>query len=443
MKKIFKSILAISCAAVSMFGLSACGDKGANPYIKPESTTLGAPKETTTISFDERDNAKTLSASAEKFASDFASLAYNEYDKDTNFTVAPVSVYMALSLAAQCADGNTRSEILSALGVSYDQLLNGFSDYYRSLFADYKYEGKTIGTIDFSNSIWLDNSLKTKQACVDTLAEKFHCYSYKVGFYDDNPAANAAIREFVKDKTKGLINQDFKLGKETLFALINTLYLKDIWNSLGDELNYTDQTYDFVNYDASTTKTKLLQGSYNKGRIYECDEFSTFFTSTANGNKIKFILPNEGFGVDDIFTAENLAEINSITNYEAVDNTNKIVYNTRCLFPEFTAEYDDDIIALLRQMGINDLFSVKDCNYTALTETNAYCSSVVHVTKLKVDKIGVEGAAVTIIANDGESMPPYFDYEHKYSDFVIDKSFGFILTDKYDNTLFSGVVKKV
>ncbi|MDE7439540.1 MAG: hypothetical protein K2N23_03435, partial [Clostridia bacterium] len=407
MKKILKGVLAISCAALGAFGLSACGN------AEPKSTVLGSPQDTTTIEYTERDTVKvkTISESAEKFAADFASLAYKNYKDDTNFTVAPVSVYMALSLAAQCAGGDTQSEILSALGVSYDQLLNGFSDYYRSLFAEYTYEGKIKGMIDFSNSIWLDNSAAVKQNCVDTLAEKFHCYSYKADFMSDNKSANEAVRQFVKDKTKGLIDRDFKLSTDTLFALINTLYLKDIWNAFGDELLLTNKVYDFSNYDSSVKKTKLLRGYYNSGRVYEGKNYNTFFTSTNNGNKIKFILPKNGNSVDDIFTAENLAEINSITDYNAVDDVNKIKYYTRCLFPEFTAEYDEDIRGLLKEMGISSMFSFATCDFSELVSVPTCCTKVVHATKLKVDKTGMEGAAVTVIGVDASAPPPVIEYE--------------------------------
>ena len=94
-------------------------------------------------------------------------------------------------------------------------------------------------------------------------------------------------------------------------------------------------------------------------------------------------------------------------------------------------------------MGINDLFSVDECNYSTLTDDSAYCSSVTHVAKLNVDKTGIEGAAVTIMEDDGTAEPPEKEYEDIYLDFIIDRAFGFILSDRYDNTLFSGVVKKV
>ena len=437
MKKFCKSILAISCVAVSLFSLSGCG--------KAKATLLGSPKDITTISYSDRqsDRVKTVANSAEKFAADFASAAFSAYGEEANFAVAPVSVYMALSLAAQCAEGNTRAEILSALGITYDQLVSGFDDYFRSLFAEYKVDGKVIGTISLSNSIWLDNSLTAKQNCIDILADKFDCYSYKTGFYENNKAANLAVREFVKDKTRGLIDRDFELTKDTMFAIINTLYIKDIWNQFGNDLGFTSNTYKFINYDDSKINTKLLQGYYRNGRVYEGESYQTFFTSTENGNKIKFILPKDGFSVDDIFTVDNLYEINAINDYNSIDEANKIIYHTRCLFPEFSAGYDNCVNALLKGMGIEDLFNVDDCDYSTLTEDKAYCSKVIHVTNLTVDRKGMEGAAVTIMQNDSSAAPPEREYEDVYLDFVIDRAFGFILSDRYDNTLFSGVVKKV
>ena len=50
----------------------------------------------------------------------------------------------------------------------------------------------------------------------------------------------------------------------------------------------------------------------------------------------------------------------------------------------------------------------------------------------------IEGAAVTIVAVDTESVEMY-----EYHDFVIDRAFGYLVTDKYDNILFSGVVNRI
>lgn len=439
MRKLFAGVLAVSLIVISSLSVVACGD-----LTKPKSSVLGKPKAVTQLPNEERKagSVRIISESAEKFAAEFAPIAYKDCKRESNFVVAPVSVYMALSLAAQCSVGNTRSEILSALGVTYEQLNGGFADYYRSLFNESKYNGKTTGLTAFSNSIWLDSNLNAKQDCIETLADNYYCYSYSADFNNDNKAANKAVREFVKDNTKGLIDKNFELSRDTLFALINTLYFKSIWNCFGDELDFTDTEYDFINYNETTTNTKLLRGYYCRGKIYEDKAYKTFFTSTYGGNKIKFILPNDGYFVDDVFTCENIAKINSVTDYNAIDDVNKIKYYTRCLFPEFSAVYDSDIKALLTKIGINDLFDNALCDYTAFTEDGAYCSNVIHSAKLEVNKSGIDGVAVTVVENAPTSVCPEPDtYEKIYFDFILDKSFGFILTDSYDNTLFLDVIK--
>ena len=68
--------------------------------------------------------------------------------------------------------------------------------------------------------------------------------------------AKKAISAYVEDKTHGLINGNIDLPPETLITLINTFYLKEVWNDEGDKLKFTDKTYDFTNADQSITETK-------------------------------------------------------------------------------------------------------------------------------------------------------------------------------------------
>lgn len=445
MRKFLKGFLAISCATVSVFGLSACGSEKDETF---GAVSLGTPLKATSLDYKERNEYKyeDINKSAEKFAADFASLAYSKYDKQDNFAVSPISVYMALSLAAQCSAGETQSEILSVLGVSYEQLKEQFSDYYRSVFAEYIVNDEIgnkvqTGMITLTNSVWLDTHTTAKQECIDLLADKYFCHSYQAEFLTDNEIANQAVRQFVKENTNGLIDKNFELPEETVFALINTLYLKDYWSTFGQELSLTSKDYNFAQSDGSLKSTKLLQGYSNFGRVIEYDGFKTFFTRTANGNKIDFILPDDGYNVDDVFTAKNIEQVKNITSYNGVDDEKKQRYYTRCLFPEYTASYDEDIIPILEELGISAMFSRQKCDFSALTDDYAYCSGVRHATKLKVDRKGIEGAAVTVMCGEGTAAPD--EYENIYLDFVINKAFGFVLSDRYGNTLFSGVVKQV
>ena len=440
MKKPFRVLVSVLSIGALIL-LSACGG---GPVCGGE--LIGGPQGITSLTYEERKTAAfdDLKASAELFASQFAASIKSTVDSEKNFAVSPVSVYMALALSAECAAGETRDELLSAVNISYPVLKTQFSDFYRSLIAEHKtYEGEVTGRLDLSNSIWMDKTMQPKEACIQDLAGKYLCYSYSTDFRNDNTSANQAIRNFVKDKTRGLIDQDFQLSTETLFALINTLYLKDIWNDGGEDLSFTKEKYDFTEGDGTVESLNLLQGKYRSGRAIETETFTHFYTQTYNGCKIKFILPKEGFTVDDVFTEENLAAVNAITDYNAIDQTNKIEYSTRCLFPEFNADFDRDVKPILQsEFGVRKFFSASECDFSTLTDEDAFCVKVQHVTKLKVDKSGVEGAAVTIVANDGTSVGPG-EYTHTYEDFILDRAFGFILTDRYGVTLFSGVVNQV
>ena len=60
---------------------------------------------------------------------------------------------------------------------------------------------------------------------------------------------------------------------------------------------------------------------------------------------------------------------------------------------------------------------------------------------MKVDRKGIEGAAVTALPMDGGTGPD--GYEQLYEDFIIDRAFGFIISDSYGNTLFSGAIENI
>lgn len=431
----FLRIMALACAGITASALTGCGEKA---------ELLGEPKAASPLSYQTRqtEDYRLLSAAAEDFAARFAPAVSLAQEGQTNFAVSPISVYMALALSAECASGETRQELLNVLGTSRELIQSEIGNLYSGLNAEYRTKNKVTARLSLGNSIWVQKDAHTKQECIDTLAEKYYCYSYSADFSGDNAGANKAIRKFVKEQTHGMIDQDFDLDIFSRFALINTLYLKDIWNTEGDDLSFTGESYDFRQGDGSEKSTKLLQGYYRQGRAYESETFTHFYTSTNRGYKIKFLLPKEGYSAEEVFTAENIALVNSISDYNGVDHENEVVYSTRCLFPEFSADFDGDIKDVLRSMGIERFFIDGGCEFETLTDDDVYCDKVQHVVKLEVEKSGIEGAAVTIVQMNDESAPGEA-YATVLEDFIVDGAFGFLLTDFYGTTLFSGIVSYI
>lgn len=417
-----------------------------------EATELAVPAAPTALTWQDRqaEGYVAFKDKVDNFAASFAENAYKTYDDEENFAVSPLSVFSALSLAVEGADGATRSQLLNALGVSYAQL----QEYYTVLYSDVKVthtddngDGtKTYsGEVQLSNSLWLQQGVDFQQTALDTLASKYHAYSYLADFKYDNEKANQSLTAFIKEQTRGLIEKDYGLSKDTVLALVNTLYLKDGWLREGD-LPMT-APYTFTNADGSTVSKSLLQGRYASGRAYETEKYSLFYTKTANDYKVKFILPKEGYSVTDVFTAETLSAVNAVQDFNATDYETDTVYYTRCLFPEFTAEYDEDIKTLLKErFGVTNLFDKYLCDFNNLIQNQSaqlehvWCEKVQHTTKLFVDKTGIEGAAVTVIEMDGGASAPT---QEVYNDFIVDKAFGFIVSSPQNITLFSGVVETI
>ena len=95
---------------------------------------------------------------------------------------------------------------------------------------------------------------------------------------------------------------------------------------------------------------------------------------------------------------------------------------------------------LIEDFRINSLFNKFSCDFSNLTE-EAYCTGVIHKCRLTVNKKGIEGAAATVIPGAGAPGPG--EYVDVYYDFIVDRAFGFTITDRYGFTVFAGVIKNI
>ena len=121
------------------------------------------------------------------FAAKLTYEVYADSNKQSNICISPVSVYMALALATECANGETRDEILNAVGVTYDEVKNftkvlyGFSnrEYYYTNMMNNK---KILAFEELANSIWVDKNTTLKEDGINNLANNFNCDLFSVNF---------------------------------------------------------------------------------------------------------------------------------------------------------------------------------------------------------------------------------------------------------------------
>lgn len=377
------------------------------------------------------------------FSANLSEGIYEQYNENENYIISPISIYMALAMCVEASNQNTREQLLNALDMTYEEV-NQYASYLHALLNDEGKEenifgnDKTLFKEILANSIWLDDTIELNDEGLLNLSKKYKCSSYSAPFTTNTKKANKAIRDYVEQQTNGLINKDFKINGETLFTLINTYYLKDTWNFKGDELTFSPEKILFNNL----VETSMLMGYYFDGKPYETEIYTHFFTKTNKGIKIKFIIPNEGYTIDDIYTKEVLSEVNSIKDYKEIDHENKQINYTRCIFPEFKAEFDEEISELLKKhFGIEDMFDDEQADFSNIAHEPIYCKEVKHVTKLEVNRKGIEGASVTVIPGAGAAGPP--EYEIVRRDFIVNKNFIVLVTNEKDICLFSGIIYNI
>ena len=437
MKKIISLVLVLTmCLA-----FAAC-------TVEPEGETLALASEALDVKYSdsEQEEYKEFIEKLDAFAAKLTYEVYADSDKRSNMCISPVSVYMALALATECSNGETRDEILNAVGVTYDEVKNftkvlyAFSnrDFY---YTDMNHDKKILAFEELANSIWVDKNITLKEDGINNLANNFNCDLFSVNFRTSE--GEKSINAYIKEKTHGIIDSDLDLSPETLITLINTFYLKEVWAN-GKDLRFTDKVYSFKNADGSITNTKLLQGYYADGNIYKGYGYTSFYIRTEHGFDIKFIVPTDGHTLEEVFTPENIYNINNLGDYGHIDEKNKLMHRTRVLFPKYKASFDGDLAKILQNdFGIHDLFDIGQCDFSNVTDTPIFCNKVIHKCGIDVNDKGIEGAAVTVIAMDYGAGDFSDNYKKVYHDYIVDRAFGFVVTDRYGAVLFSGVVNSV
>lgn len=281
--------------------LIGCSSGGVD-YKKNLIKSATAPKKEYTISNIQEDKINCLKAFSNNF--------YDEYFKERysiseNNLASGASMFFALAMTGECASGETRKEILDLLGIAdYENLASTASYLFNACSYGLCFESKDYEMV--SNSVWLDKSISYKEDCINRLSEQYHASSFQEDFKNDSKGASQRMSDYIDKNTNGLINPKLDLSENTVFALLNTLYLQSIWNSNFEELKYSNEKYDFVNADGKISASKLLHRGFTDGQILRKEKYSSFFVRCSSGARIKFIKPNVGYELSDIMNADTL-----------------------------------------------------------------------------------------------------------------------------------------
>lgn len=347
----------------------------------------------------------------------------------TNYVISPFSVKLALMMAANGADGETKQEICDTLGI-YD--LEYENERISELLGWYN-ESKLL-KLDVSNSIWI-NEDKTEQEFSKAYKEKVEdVFSAEADTVKNNDAAEK-INGWVNEKTNGKIPEILNEDNNDFWAmLINAVYFKGRWmKEFSPELtkpdiftscNGVEHEIDFMN------KTGwMYYGKKGGVEILELPYLTREDVFDENGN---FVETKRLENIDiSMYLVMSDNEVNPEMAVDTIGTESKYIALS---MPKFKVEYSQNLADSIKELGISKAFTPDEADFSGMfTKGNMWITSILHKTYINVDEEGTEAAAVTAMAMGGSSLPP------EPTVVKFNKPFYFVIRDNVnDETLFVG-----
>ena len=318
----------------------------------------------------------------------FQSNLFNRMNKDKigdNLIISPLSIFQALSLAANGANKQTLSEMLDLLQSDSLDELNELNYQIISIFSK-------LSTIDIANAVM------TRFTPLENFAEIAKQYLAPI-----EPLKSVEqVNNWCSNKTHGKIDKILdELDPSTLMIILNAVYFKGEWDSKFKK--YSTKKLPFYNLGSEEisidTMDQISHFSYYEDKKVQAIELSF----TRDYMSAIIILPSEGTDINKYINTL------SLQNEEYTQIIKGLKYaKVHIQLPKFELEFDQTLNQILMDLGMYNAFSPNEADFTSLRkEGNIYIDRVIHKTYLKVFEDGCEAAAVTAIGINqcGSAMP--------------------------------------
>ena len=327
--------------------------------------------------------------------------------------LSPLSAALALSMAANGADGETLDQFREVLGDGASlEALNV------SCSALMKLYGGLGGSTECSiaNSLWTDPEGRMQEDFVGRCSGIFDAQVFQEDL--SAPVIVPALNSWVSDHTAGMIPQIIQrpFGEDAAALMVNALYLKNTWATKFDPSDTV--TRDFTRADGTAEPLDFLQ------------HFSRSLTYLQSGSDEGVLLPYDDgrLGFLAMLPDGELDAWLETLDGDTLPALLAAAEEERVLLrlPKFEAEWGGELSDALAAMGLETAFDSGRANFSALgtaPDGPLYVSSVVHKARIEVNEKGTEAAAATVVGVDGAAAPT------DYRELVLDRPFCYAVVD--------------
>ncbi len=366
----------------------------------------------------------------------FAASAGRELlDGDKTTAYSPTTLYTALSMVAELADGSSRAALLEALNAGSTADLRQYSgDLWRYLCADP--DMKEPGKITIANSLWLNGKYRFRTETLKDLADHYYVSGHIGDMQGEIPKL---VSDWVKEQTNGLLDCQIEPHEDTMAVLLSAIYFYDQWETQFDEHDVTSGSFRTAKWTKGPAGAKgayadcmYMERTEEDRAYYRGDGVTASVQYFQNGGKMLFILPDEEKRPGDVLGDPAL--LTKLLDWEALDKGTGTV---EWVIPQFTLSDTLDLEDGLSALGLGELFDPLNNALPLLSEDSAaYISQARQGTAISINEVGCEAASYVEIRTDPASDPMLEDNVRM----SLTRPFLFAILSENDVPLFLGVV---
>ncbi|XP_031636188.1 uncharacterized protein LOC116349073 [Contarinia nasturtii] len=377
-----------------------------------------------------------ISQGSEKFSFEmFISMAHALQRYDSNFVIAPFSVWSLMLLIAEGATATSFNQLQATLRMPNDMntLRTAYKNFQRLLLVNTSTVELAVNQALFSD---INRPIENSYATI--LSDEYEADHLAVNF---KQPANAVkfINDHIDMRTHGKIKDIVKPEDliETQLLLTSAIFFKGQWK-FPFNISYT-KDMPFYREDGKPIGNVPMMSQRKILSYTTINQLDASILELPYGKEDRLcmllILPRYNSSLAAVF--QNLRNFNIATiSYELhkYDNTNDYDESEiELTLPRFSIDSDLELRTVLEELGIKDIFDPAKANLSKMSKQPSFVSRVFHKAVIEVNEQGTVAAGVTAGTVSFKQSP---------IEFIFNRPFGFLITDKVTNTLlFAGQVK--
>lgn len=395
-----------------MMGLASCGTtKNADNSKKNQQDDLVASREDGLMD----DNYLILSDAQRDIIENNNAFALNLFSQMKGFdskVVSPMSVSYLMGMLANGADGQTRQEIMKAIGCEKVSLRD-LNEFYQMLITHANHFDKAT-TINIADYIALNCHYQLKDGFASTMQNYYKAGIESLDF--SKASTLKRINRWCSDHTDGMIPKIIEqVDADAVSYIMNAIYFNGTWTDKFD----TRQTK-LENFQGYTRDIKKTQMMHRNGKYQYMDnaDFAAVNLPYGNGSySMTVILPNRGKSIDEVMAGLDAKKVGELRR-----SMDECVVDLK--LPRFTISQETSLNDIISKLGAPTMFT-SGADFSNFASGNLSISKMLQKAKIEVSEEGTKASAVTMAMVAMAALRP----EPRKVEFHANRPFIYMITE--------------